>query len=271
MPEATTPGYTTAPESLHGLPSFLNFLSNLPDAQHVVEALLHGPLLQFHARGVMLWALDGTVLRAIANVGHDPSEIMRWSSVDTAMEVPVANAVQSCTITIVSRAALIAGLADALGVPVESGEVDALFFGYDEPFTDDGGDVVDVPLLVDGVPIGALGISTSQRYDWQPSDLALLSSIGSALALWLHHPDTPVSHPIFEDETPQFIAMALTPRQKEILTLIELGKSNAFIATKLGYSTSTIKQELQRIMIALDVGSRSEAAYRARSLGLLNT
>jgi DNA-binding NarL/FixJ family response regulator len=61
----------------------------------------------------------------------------------------------------------------------------------------------------------------------------------------------------------------VTERQKQILRLVEVGKSNTGIALALGYSVSTIKQELQRVMRAMGVSDRTEAAARARSLGLL--
>ena len=109
----------------------------------------------------------------------------------------------------------------------------------------------------------------NEHRDWRPIDLALLRTLGSALGLWLDSPLTPRPTPLAFHENPAYIAMALTGRQKEILNLVEAGRSNAFIATKLGYSASTIKQELQRVMISLDVTSRAEAAQRARAIGLI--
>ncbi|MCH9738330.1 MAG: LuxR C-terminal-related transcriptional regulator [Actinomycetia bacterium] len=49
------------------------------------------------------------------------------------------------------------------------------------------------------------------------------------------------------------------------------GKSNSAIAYRLGYSQSTVKQELQRISRRLKAANRNEAVTRAIELNLMTT
>ena len=56
---------------------------------------------------------------------------------------------------------------------------------------------------------------------------------------------------------------SLSPRQKEILTLIVEGKSNRVIAGDLGISPDTVKTHVAAILRALDVDDRTEAAVLA--------
>ena len=63
--------------------------------------------------------------------------------------------------------------------------------------------------------------------------------------------------------------LSLTPRQIEILELVQQGKSNTYISALLGFSQSTVKQELQRVMKLLRVNDRSAAVTRANELQLI--
>ncbi|TLS45032.1 response regulator transcription factor [Streptomyces montanus] len=60
----------------------------------------------------------------------------------------------------------------------------------------------------------------------------------------------------------------LTPREKDVLKLLADGASNAEIATGLGMRESTVKAHVSRILSALEVGNRVQAALCARSAGI---
>jgi len=62
---------------------------------------------------------------------------------------------------------------------------------------------------------------------------------------------------------------ALTPRELELLTLIAEGLSNKMIASELLIGEGTVKWHLKNVFLKLDVGSRTQAASKARSMGLL--
>ena len=61
----------------------------------------------------------------------------------------------------------------------------------------------------------------------------------------------------------------LTPREKEILALVEKGFSTKAIATQLSLTTGTVKWHLGNVYQKLGVRSRTQAISRARSLGIL--
>jgi DNA-binding NarL/FixJ family response regulator len=61
---------------------------------------------------------------------------------------------------------------------------------------------------------------------------------------------------------------ALTDRERDILTLLARGKTNAAIAQDLHLSSKTIANNLTNIFSKLQVADRSEAIIRARDAGL---
>jgi DNA-binding NarL/FixJ family response regulator len=60
----------------------------------------------------------------------------------------------------------------------------------------------------------------------------------------------------------------LTPREREVLSLIASGLNNATIATRLGLAANTVGNHISSIFGKLQVASRAEAIIRARSAGL---
>jgi DNA-binding NarL/FixJ family response regulator len=60
----------------------------------------------------------------------------------------------------------------------------------------------------------------------------------------------------------------LTIREREVLSLLAQGARSADIATALGISRHTVGDHVKHIYRKLEIGSRAEAALRARRLGL---
>ena len=60
----------------------------------------------------------------------------------------------------------------------------------------------------------------------------------------------------------------LTPREREILTLIAAGRSNPAIARELVLSPKTVRNHISSIFAKLHVQARAEAIVRAREAGL---
>lgn len=63
--------------------------------------------------------------------------------------------------------------------------------------------------------------------------------------------------------------LRLTPRQCEVLDLLCQGMSNKLIARRLLLSENTVRVHVQAILSFLQVSSRSEAIFAARSRGLI--
>jgi DNA-binding NarL/FixJ family response regulator len=72
-------------------------------------------------------------------------------------------------------------------------------------------------------------------------------------------PTTEAAAPAFPD---------LTEREREILTLIAQGQSNAAIAERLVISAKTVSNHISNIFNKLQVADRAQAAIRAREAGL---
>lgn len=63
----------------------------------------------------------------------------------------------------------------------------------------------------------------------------------------------------------------LTPREMEVISLIDSGLGNKEIAIRLGIEVQTVKNHVHNILDKLHVQGRKEAARYARETGLLST
>lgn len=61
----------------------------------------------------------------------------------------------------------------------------------------------------------------------------------------------------------------ITPREREILTLITRGNANKEIAATLGIGEDTVKQHVSRILVKLKVNDRAQATAEAIRRGLV--
>lgn len=61
--------------------------------------------------------------------------------------------------------------------------------------------------------------------------------------------------------------VALTRRQLQVLSLVELGFSNKDVAARLGLTTETVKTYMRAAMVRLDARTRHEAVIKARRAG----
>lgn len=64
-------------------------------------------------------------------------------------------------------------------------------------------------------------------------------------------------------------ARSLTPRQCEVLDLLNQGLSNKLVARRLSLSDNTVRRHVQDILEFFDVGSRAEAVAAARQQRLV--
>lgn len=62
----------------------------------------------------------------------------------------------------------------------------------------------------------------------------------------------------------------ITPREREILTLITRGNANKEIAATLGISEDTVKQHVSRILVKLKVNDRAQATAEAIKRGIVS-
>ncbi len=75
---------------------------------------------------------------------------------------------------------------------------------------------------------------------------------------------------IDERKRAELVLRSLTPRQIEVLKLLAHGLTNPQIAQELYISARTVKFHVQHLIEKLGVSDRTEAAYRAAEIGLLD-
>lgn len=71
---------------------------------------------------------------------------------------------------------------------------------------------------------------------------------------------------LLENDDP--IRKALSPRQREVLSLLAQGRSNKEIAIELGVSPATVKTHVAQLLGAIGATNRTDAAARARAAGI---
>lgn len=221
---------------------------------------MRGPLAPFGCTATSLWKHDdvGDLVRIglHGDAAHDDD---RYARVSLAISAPLTESFKRSAVVIVPL----------IDVTMEFPqlEMDRDFWGGLSN-RNGNGDVVHVPIFAQGAPIGAYIFLCDQVRDWTPMDYLILDSLAAALALWMSNPHSRVLEPRFSDT---YKGLALSTRQIEILNLVSEGKSNTAISARLGYSPSTIKQELRIVMRRLHVDTRMEAVKRAIELNLLPT
>ena len=65
------------------------------------------------------------------------------------------------------------------------------------------------------------------------------------------------------------LVISLSPREREVLSLLSRGASNKEIADRVCLAEGTVKNHVTNILAKLDVRDRTQAALRARDLGLV--
>lgn len=65
------------------------------------------------------------------------------------------------------------------------------------------------------------------------------------------------------------LVLPLSPREREILVLLGTALSNKEIAERLNLAEGTVKNHVTNVLTKLDVRDRTQAAVRARQLGLV--
>jgi DNA-binding NarL/FixJ family response regulator len=150
----------------------------------------------------------------------------------------------------------------------------------DEGLTAQNGQLIGVIILttyhIDDAVYAALraGASGFLLKDAAPTEIAAAIRAVAAGEAWL---DPAVTRRLInefsarpEPHTPTPAEMAqLTPREREVLTLMARGLSNADVAGELFISEATVKTHLARVMMKLGVREKAQAVAAAYQTGLV--
>lgn len=248
-------------DQLRPSPQFWTFLAAFPHPVTVPRAMALGPLSNFETKGAFLaFPHEGDYLRTMGGFGFTDEEMDRYAVVPLSMPSPMGEAYLNSEVTILPFHELPSRY-EVVRVDPEIWSLMADRFG--------GGDVVHVPITAQGTTLGVLGFYTNERRMWTSKDISYLEGLCAAVGIWATHPLSGVQTPEIWRPVGETM-LVLSDRQRVILRLVEARKSNAAIAMALGYSSSTVKAEIQKVLRALKVNDRTTAAERARELGLLD-
>ena len=106
------------------------------------------------------------------------------------------------------------------------------------------------------------------------STVMLIDSFGKKSLVHLCRPGSDVNDKVVTDNaktnpTVQNRRGILTPREIEVITLLDKGKSVAEIASLMGISVSTVRNHTQHVLTKLNAHTRLEAVALGRKLGLI--
>ena len=242
---------------LDRLNQFLRYANTVPDVAHLVPALHHGPLASVDVAGSsLLRFVSDDTLEIVEHVGLPADFLDRYRQLPLGADLPTPLAVRERRIRAVEVGST---PRSALGrLDIEHYRTMARTLRIRS--------TIGVPVMHGGEPIAAISILSGQPAAEIRSRFTLLAAAASVVSLWLRHPDTRLPPPLAS--VPEQ-SLALSPRQRQVLLLVGRGATIEQAATALGFSPSTIKQDLRRTMRATRTTDRAEALERARQFGLL--
>jgi DNA-binding CsgD family transcriptional regulator len=128
------------------------------------------------------------------------------------------------------------------------------------------------PLEVTGERRGVLSAVSARPEDFSEDDAALFRAMARWLALVMHRAELVQQLGQYREERGRREAILevlnlLTPRQREVATLIAGGLSNAEIAARLVVSEGTVANHVEHILRRLSFRSRAEVAALVAEVG----
>lgn len=121
------------------------------------------------------------------------------------------------------------------------------------------------PITIAGSYMSVLGLCLRKVVAPTPELVSFFETVGGIFALQLSKDSTnPVNR---EEESIVALVNLFTRRQREVLQFMADGLTNSQIASELGFSESTIRQETMRIYEILGATGRADAVRMFRSIG----
>ncbi len=250
-----------AVERTAALTDYLRFLVGNPDGDAAARALVLGALTPLSVWSAVIFARSKTGNLEIAGSHGVVDELTGGLRVlPPAMALPVCEA-----------------FATAEPIALTAGELLARYpLLMAEPRLHDAGvlpapdsRVVFAPLQHSGATIGVVGIVQDGSQPWDVLDWRYLDGVLAGVSLWLNNQREVLVDRWRRAAPPPQRDVRVSERQREVLEMVSLDRTNREIARALGYSVPTIKKDLQHLMQLLGTHDRRSTAGRAREIGLL--
>ena len=107
-----------------------------------------------------------------------------------------------------------------------------------------------------------IALATSEKKDAFDGNLDIVSA-------YSHHFYAAFKR-LNERPAPVGLNIFLTDKERDVLTMVLLGKSDAAIAGKLNMSVHTVDSHMRKIFLKLEVNNRTMAVVKALTLGLIH-
>lgn len=212
------------------------------------------------------WGCTGALLYAPALNGSLSLEASFGFPDDLVAQLRIISRETECPLRPAMHSDEVVWMPDPVDVREATGEIPLAMPGTES--------MVVLPVTRLGIPERALVLTFSRPLPANPASGPFVMAVKSLLELhggsgdWATRSATPgpyatTAHPTSSDE------VDLSPRQERILRLLAQEKTNRWIASELGFSESTIRQETLRLYRALGVNSRTDAVRVAQFIGLI--
>jgi len=119
----------------------------------------------------------------------------------------------------------------------------------------------EAPIIQNALNAGAMGFIPKAS-----TSSVMLNALQLILNGGIYVPQEMLRRQQFDETTPSVKSHNLTPRQLQVLDLLEQGQSNREIAEKMFLAESTIKMHVSAILRELGVSNRTQAVLIAKTL-----
>ena len=240
---------------------FLRFLAGNPEGDAAARALVLGAMAPLRTIAANIYAHDRSEALELAGLyGVDDELSSSYRVIPVTMPMPICEAFSTLNSVSVPTSELM------LRYPIFSSDPS---IADGSAFPDGATTVVFAPILNSGVPIGAITLIQPDEAEWQGPEWQYLDGVIAGLSMWMNNQREILIDRWRRASPSPAREVRISERQREILELIGLDRTNGEIAKSLGYSVPTIKKDLQQLMKLLGTHDRRSTAGRAREIGLL--
>ena len=236
---------------------FLRMLADVPSGDDVAKALRHGPLAFLPVESLSIYSVSTDGSRATFRGGIGFSSAAR---ADYAA-LPVSPLTPGGMVALTGQYIWMSDRECVEKFPLLRRDLEPRpWFG--------AGAVVFLPVASRGRVVGTMMILLTANVERTWVMYELLNTLVQSLAPWLLLLEAQ------EMSTPEQLKPGrrgkffISPREAQVLRLVNEGRTNPEIAGDLGYSEATIRADLLRLSKLLDVRGRHDVVRRARELGL---
>ncbi len=240
--------------------AFMRLITTRPDPNAMAQALAKGPFIiyQTFASTIYVPTDGGDALTLIGRWGFG-SALDRYATVPLTVDFPLVRSFLTGQLLVKQAQTEMSNVLATTALAAVLGE---------QGRNSDGVSVIAMPLQYGGVSIGGCVSFCTHRGDWTWNDHAYIDGTAALVSMWLQLRNLESQQQTLSGRRAPRTQM-LTERQREVLRLVSEGKSNAAIAASLGYSVSTVKNDIASLLTFLGASRRKELVRKAEAAGLL--